>query len=247
MTKIEAATRLRQSLVAEDITYEQYCAVLHAVLGSKEITALSLPSVLMHFFDEYKKIMTDIAQHLKISKEHVVEAFKERSVFKFLAAVKFSLKAALKAVKATTALMHYGLLAIVKDLEHKGVFKHLQKGAHAVDEFLDAHPLFRKLAGPALAGLMIWIWFHMSFSGHVDSDLALTSAIDALRGHFSIYDLFASKAGIEGLVLLALGMSGMSLFDYLSESTLNFLLALFYTAAHKLKLRVPLPHWATST
>lgn len=239
---IEAANRLTVTASIEDVSYKQYCAFLSATLKeADELNAFSLPSVLTHFFSEYKKLIADISEHLKVSKTEIVAAFKERSVFKLLKALKFSVITAVKAVKATAALLHHGLMAVVHDLEKSGAFQHVQKSAKAVDDLLAKYPLLKKLAGPALAGLLIWMWFNMSFSGNFDSDMALDAVIDALKGNFSIYDLFATPSGIAGLVLLAAGLSGVSLFNYLSVSNWNFLIALFYTAAKKLHLAVKIP------
>ena len=237
--KLNAAVRLR---TPDDVSYEVYCRFVDATQrDANQLVAFGLPSILTSLWKQYKEAISKISEEFGIGVEDVVKAFKERSVFKFLKAVKFSLKTAVKAIHETVSLLHKGLAKAITELHRSGAFKHVETSAKAVDDILNKYPILKKLSGLAIAGFLIWMWLNMSFSGDAKSDFALDDVVLALAGNYSVYDLFASPVGIQGLIQLAAGVSGVSLFTYLNSNTFNFMLALFYTAAKRLKLNVKIP------
>jgi hypothetical protein len=109
----------------------------------------------------------------------------------------------------------------------------IAKGAASVDDLLNKYPILKKLSGPIIAGLLIWMWMNMSYIGDIDYDLDFTSIINALKGSFSVYDLFASPSGLMMVSLLGAGMVGISV-PWLTGSLIDLVIALVFTASKKM-------------
>lgn len=255
--KIEAATRLRQHSI-DAVTYEQYSQVI-ASLDSRNLVAFnfSMPAVLKGL----KEDIGELVDHMKsigVGIETVVEAFKEKSIFKLLKGVGFSLWKLLHAVKSVISLPGAALFHALEDLADAfGNSKLLlsMKPAERLAKFqeiLKIHPILAKVSGVVVAGLLIWMFLNQSYSGHIDKDLDLVDDIvTALKGDFDLVKLFASADGVYSIAVLLFGLAtgGMGitaygfahvqkLMKFLNEGHYSLLLALFYTAAKKLHLHV---------
>ena len=75
-----------------------------------------------------------------------------------------------------------------------------------LDAFLQKHPKLARASGLAVAGILIFIWLNMSFTGKLDADFDLTDMVKALQGNYSIADIFAGKEGYHLLMLFASGV-----------------------------------------
>ena len=103
--------------------------------------------------------------------------------------------------------------------------------AKQVDEWMKKYPILKKIGGPIIAAILVFIWMNMSFTGDWDSDFDLTPMLKAMMGEFDIAELFLSKAGIEMLGLLALGMGTTLSFPWLTgiSGTARLAVAFVYT------------------
>ena len=100
--KIEAVTRL-QSDAIRNITYEQYAQVV-ASLDPNYVAAFELPNFLKGLWTDLKEVGTLLKESAEVGWEHIIKAFKEKSVFTLMKGVGFSVAKLLKAVKAAAAI-----------------------------------------------------------------------------------------------------------------------------------------------
>ena len=217
----------------EAVTYDSY--VLALTIPDNAILSWNFPTGLINFVKDAKKVLTEIAEMGKVSFDELIEAFKSKELFQIFKAVHFSLKKLLAAVQALGGLVSKGLFAVLGEIEKTGAFQDIRKGVMKVDDLLDKYPIVKKLAGPALAGLLLWIWLNSAFTGDPELDLDLSYVIGAFAGHFTITDLFMSKEGLAMLALLVGGFTGIGVSWLAASNAINLLLALLYTGSKKAK------------
>lgn len=229
-TKPYALTLVHAS--ASTVSYEQYVMALSLPPG--DLRAWTVPGALGAFIKEAKSALEKVAEATGESISVLLEAFKSKDLFRVFKAAGFSLKKLFGATQALLAILPKGLMAVFAHLQDGKVFQALKSGAMKIDEFFDQHPVLRKVAGPALAGLLIWIWLNSAFTGDPNFDLDLASIAAALSGRFSIEELFASPSGLTCLAALGAGFTGIGV-AWLGANVANFILALLFTGAKKAK------------
>ena len=190
--------------------------------------------------DLYEKIATPLKKKFQFLVElalnmgaklvDVLKAFKAKDgfLYKIFNTVKWSLDKLGKIMSAGKKLLDKTFKAITDFVEKSPkLMKAVKKGQEIgkqVDEFLDKNPWIKKAAGVAVAGLLLWIWCNMAFTGDFDSDFDVSDAIiAAFAGKFSLVDLFLSEAGVQMLFLLAVGMAtggaaGFQWFDVMTNA-----------------------------
>lgn len=204
----------------------------------KKVKDLGMVKKLTQFIEHFRKITERIAEEVGIELKQVIEAFQTKPMLAFFKAIKFSVSMLLKPIKAFADLYKAGILKVFEELHKTGVFQRLHSGALKVDEFLDQYPIMRRLAGPAVAGLLLWMWTSANFTGSPALDMDLTAVLKAaLAGNWSAAELFTSP---EGLAALGLLITGLTLpFPsplWLSAGLpINLFIALCYTAFKHLK------------
>lgn len=233
----------KDHLLIEQITFEDYNKVLNGLFetdvlseGLKDLVTKfgsKALSSLKRIFGPLKKDLLDIASELKIGLDQIISAFKERSVFQLLKALKFNLGKLFKATQAFTTAVRGGLLRTFEEIFKSGVFNKLRNGSLKVDEFLDKYPLLKKATGLVVAGLLVYIWLNMTFIGDFDFDFDFGDILGALGGSFSLTDLFVSPSGLMLFTLLATG--GLISAPWLGATSLNLLTGILYTGYARLK------------
>lgn len=261
--KLEARARLLQ-LEASEVSYEQYSRVIASISSDPhKIQAFDfhVPSALKKLWSDLKAVGQLLAEAGSIGWESVVKAFQERSVFRLLKGVGFSLAKLLKAVKKAASIPAQALFAAFDDLADTfGSSALMQKlDPHArvakLDEVIHRHPVLTKLTGVAVAGFLIWSFLNSSSTGDADYDLDIVEAVLAsLKGDYSLADMFASKQGLKDMSILLFGLAtgGLGVTAYgagrvakllhslgsHSGDASNLLVALFYSAAKKLHMKI---------
>lgn len=219
-------------LALDGVTYEEYCAALAHITGQE--LSLSLPGPLMKWIEEAKDLFQQIADEIGASIMDLVSLFRHKDFFTLLRGVGFSLAKIVKALAKLPSLISKGLLAVMHEVSQSGIVEKIRNGAMKVDDLLKKYPVLRYLAGPALAGLLLYMWLNMSFIGDFQYDFDMGNIIDAFKGNFSLEDLFLSPSGLSTLALFAVGtFTGLSV-AWLGSSALNVLIAILYTSAVRL-------------
>jgi hypothetical protein len=204
----------------------------------QKVKDLGMVKKLTQFIEHFRKITEKIAEEVGIELRQVLEAFQTKPMLAFFKAIKFSVSLLLKPIKAFADLYKDGILKVFETLHKTGVFQKLHRGAMKVDEFLDQYPIMRRLAGPAVAGLLLWMWTSANFTGSPSLDLDLTAALKAaLAGQWSAAELFTSPEGLAALGLLVTGLTlpFPSPLWLSAGLPVNLFIALCYTAFKHLK------------
>jgi hypothetical protein len=254
MIKIDAAARLQAgnpclATVLTEADFHQLVATFgHSnVVTAHQVEALDLwqkvkdaglTKKLMSFIKDLRAMINRLVSELGLELAEVIAAFQTKPMFAFFKAIKFSLSLLIKPIHEFTKLYQAGILKIFAELHKTGALQKLNKGAVKVDELFDRYPLLRRLAGPAIAGLMLWMWLSANFTGEPGLDMDLTNMIKAaLYGHWSAAELFTSPAGLAALGLLVAGLlTPWPSPLWLNEALpFNLMVALCYTAFKHLK------------
>jgi len=247
------------------VDYETYAKVV-ASLDPQRVVAFDFP--LPSFLKKLKSDLQEVGQLLKdtakVGWSEVVKAFQDKSVFHLLKAVGFSVVKLAKAVQAAAALPINTIFNALEDLASTfGSAEALKKmqvkeRIAKLDAGIHRHPILAKLTGVAVAGLLVFMFFRASASGDVKRDFDIADAIvDSLKGHFDLAELLASKDGVRDIALLLFGVASGGLgitaygipkaaafFKFLGshgETAINILVALFYSAAKRVGLKVSMP------
>ena len=104
-----------------------------------------------------KKHVNSIAKDLNISKDHVVNAFKQPSVYDTVKHFGFSIKSMAKVTQKSISTLNVALQGTFEEMHKTKTLQKLRSGAIKVDEFLDRNPALKKITGPAWS--CGW-WFH---------------------------------------------------------------------------------------
>lgn len=215
----------------QEITYEQYCIAVDYAFGINEGLWDDIKDktvgVLTKMLDRVRNELLQIGTDFQIGMGEVLDALKNKAVFDLFKSIGWSFHKLVKAIHALTKLVHDGLLTVFKQLHKSQAFQKLRSGAIKMDELFEQYPLLAKFTGPAVAGLLFYIWLNMTFIGNMDYDMDFTHIAKALAGNFSLEQLFASP---EGLMLTTLFATGSLIsVPWLGMQTYNIALALVYT------------------
>jgi hypothetical protein len=161
-----------------------------------------------------KKIgfIKEIAEKTGNKLKDLLVLFKDSKFFEIFKTIGFSIKklgAMLKKGIDTYNSIH-GILA--EKIHAMGGVQYIKKNLHKLDEFFKEHPVLKKIGGVAVAGLLLYIWLNMSVTPLLKYSMNFEDLIMALRGNFSLAELFASPSGIIMLIYLATGIvAGVSM------------------------------------
>jgi hypothetical protein len=154
---------------------------------------------------KYYDFIKEIAETTKLGIKKIADFLKDRFVFRFFKAIRFSLTRLFDLAKS--GLKHYRYLqeAIATYVAQSRVGKWTEEKVKELDLFLQRHPKAKRIAGVAVAALLIYIWLNMSFTGDLDYDFDQSSIFAALAGSYSLTELFTGANGMKLLTLFATG------------------------------------------
>lgn len=121
----------------------------------------------------------------------LVKLFLNKVVFKFFAKIKFSMKYLFDLVKRGFKAYKQIIKAIGEYIANTKVGRWTEDKLKDLDAFLAKHPKTKRIAGLAVAGILIYIWLNMTFTGNADYDFDMGDMILALGGGFTLSTLFA--------------------------------------------------------
>jgi len=151
-----------------------------------------------------------LASYASMKLEDIVSLFKDRQVFKFFNAIRFNLNTLWKYIKAGFSAYTDLQRAIAEYVARTKIVKWTTEALHSLDEFLQKHPKIRRIGGFAVAGLLIYIWLNMSFTGDFAYDFDFSDILLAVGGKYSLGAIFGGPEGTRMLMLFATGVIGLS-------------------------------------
>jgi hypothetical protein len=188
---------------ADEREYQLYLEAIRIQENSQQLNEFvsAVPGALRKYYDFIK----DIAEVTKVNIKKIADFLKERVVFRFFKSIRFSLTRLFDLAKS--GLKYYRDLqeAIATYIAQSKVGKWTEEKVKDLDAFLQRHPKAKRIAGVAVAGLLIYIWLNMSFTGDLDYDFDQTAIFAALAGSYSLTELFTGTNGMKLLTLLATG------------------------------------------
>ena len=220
------------------ISYDLYEKLLNETFYGDQIVIEGLDAIdnavknslgkIKGVFNDLKTYIAPLAKEYNISLKDIVEGLKNVNIYNALKFFGFSIKKLLETVSKASILWNSGLKKIFDEIHKNKYIQKIHSGAMKIDDLLDKYPILKKISGPIIAGLLFYIWLNMSFIGNIETDLDLYPMIEALKGNFSLADLFS---GPSGLMMIALfGTGSIVSFPWLGHTVGNILLALIYTS-----------------
>ena len=186
---------------------------------------------------KYYNFIKKLADTTKLGIKKIADFLKERVVFRFFKAIRFSLTRLFDLAKR--GLKHYRDLqeAIATYVAQSRVGKWSEQKVRELDEFLQRHPKTKHIAGLAVAAILIYIWLNMSFTGDLDYDFDQTAIFAALAGSYSLSELFTGSNGMKLLMLFTTGkLLGVG-FPWPGPQSILFVGSLLYGLAKFAKSR----------
>ena len=166
-----------------------------------------------------------LADYASMKLEDLVSLFKDTRVFRFFNAIKFNLNTLWKYIKAGFSAYTDLQKAIAEYVAQTKIVKWTTEALHGLDSFLQNHPKIRRIGGFAVAGMLIYIWLNMSFTGNADFDFDFSDVLRAIGGSYSLGTLFGGTDGTHLLMLFATGVIGLS-FPWPGPTHVKFVAAL---------------------
>lgn len=212
-----------------ELQYEEFVSFVTEHRLDEDVSTLNefaIPGRLKKIWEFIK----GLAERISIKIIDLVKLFLDKVVFKFFAKIKFSFKYLFDLVKKGFKYYKDVIKAIGDYLAKTRVGKWTEEKLKALDKFLATHPKTKRIAGVAVAALLIYIWLNMTFTGDADFDFDMTDMITALGGSFTLSTLFAGASGMALLMLFATGALGLS-FPWPGPQHFQFIGAVVYGSA----------------
>jgi len=181
--------------------------------------------------------ITDLANMLKVKISELVKLFMNSKVYQFFNKIKWNINYVFELVKKGYKAYKQLLDTIAEFISKTKVVKWTEEKLKQLDTFLIKHPTIKHISGIVVAGLLLYIWFKMSFTGDFDSDFDINSLLLALAGKFSLSQLFSGKEGVKLLLLFATGILGVS-FPWPGHSSIKFVGALIYSLTKSIHKKI---------
>ena len=215
--------------ILHDLQYEEFCKFVKENKLDSEVVVLNelaIPGKLKKIWS----FLTELKDIVKVKIMDLAKLFMNKLVFKFFAKIKFSMKYLFDLVKKGFKAYKEVIKAIGDYLSKTKVGRWTEDKLKDLDAFLAKHPKTKRIAGMAVAGILIYIWLNMTFTGNADYDFDMGDMILALGGGFTLSTLFAGPEGMALLTLFATGVIGLS-FPWPGPQHFQFIGAVLYGSA----------------
>lgn len=218
--------------ISADFEYVAFCETVRQ-LEYRKLNEISIPSFLTKQFDFIKKLASDAS--VKVG--DLMKAFMKKDVFSFFTKIKWDVSYLFDLMKGGFGAYKDIINAISEYVSKSKVGRWTEEELKKLDSWLQTHPKVKRIGGVLVAGILIYIWFNMAFTGDVKYDFDLTDAIAALSGKFSLSQLFAGTDGTKLLMLFATGVIGLS-FPWPGPTSIKFLTTMVRSIANWAKIKL---------
>jgi hypothetical protein len=213
--------------------YQLYMEFMVQTDYGRRINEFSIPS----FLSKSVNFIKSISEQLSLKLTDLMKLFANKSIFQFFQRIKWNLDYLFKIIKDGHKAYTQIISAISEYISKTKVGKWTEDKLKDLDKWLQNHPKTRKIGGIVVAGLLIYIWFNMSFTGDLKYDFNLTDVYAALSGKFTLATLFGGAGGTQLLMLFATGLIGLS-FPWPGPTSVKFLYAMIKSFADWAKLKL---------
>lgn len=213
--------------------YQIYMEFMIQTDYGKRIDEFSVPS----FLSKSVNFIKSISEKLSVKLTDLMKLFANKAVFQFFQKIKWNLDYLFKIIKDGHKAYTQIISAISEYVSKTKVGKWTEDKLKDLDKWLQNHPKTRRIGGIVIAGLLIYIWFNMTFIGDSKYDFNLTDVYAALNGKFTLSTLFAGQDGAKLLMLFATGLIGLS-FPWPGPTSVKFLYAMIKSFADWTRLKL---------
>jgi len=214
-------------LLNEQQEYKNYLTAIHLLENNNQLNENLLNDINSNIKHKIKFIK-NIAKLSQTKFDNLLKLFKNKNIFKFFSLIKFSLKYFYKILKQGYKVYSQLEQIITSYVSNKNTIKWTNQELIKLDNFLESHPKIKNISGIAVSGLLLYIWLNMSFTPNLDYSMDFSDIFNALKGNYSISDLFISESGIQMLLYLATGkLLGLS-FPWPGSQSTHLIIATIY-------------------
>jgi hypothetical protein len=222
-------SEIKLTEILTELQYDEFVSFVNRYKLNEQyhvVNEIVIPSRLKKIWGFIKKL----GERVSLKMVDLVKLFLNKTVFKFFSKIKFSMDWLFKLVKKGFKAYKDVIKAIGEYLASTKIGKWTEDKLKDLDAFLAKHPKTKRIAGMAVAGILIYIWLNMTFTGNADYDFDMTDMILALGGGFTLSTLFAGPEGMALLTLFATGVIGLS-FPWPGPQHFQFIGAVLYGSA----------------
>ena len=226
--------RLNEWTSYDESLHKQYCKYVIDSNYGERLTEWSIGRDLKDKIDKVKEFAIEMGLKIK----DLLKLFMNKYVFKFFQIIGWSFTTLFDMLKTGYKAYQDFQKAIAEYLASQKVVEWTRKELEKLQKFLDKHPKTKKIAGIALASLLVYIWLTMTFTGDALDDFDLSAMFQALAGNYSIVDIFGSPSGVKMLLLFATGaLTGLS-FLWPGSSSVKLGIAILTTIGKYFKIKI---------
>ena len=191
----------------------------------------SIPSAIKGKIDFIKQLAKETGYKIK----DLFKVFLNKTVFKLFSLIGWSMTKLFGMIKAGYKVYQDLQKVIAEYIHSNKVVQWTVKELEKLDVFLSKHPKTKRVAGVAVAGLLIYIWLTMSFTGDALDDFDITMVFASLAGHATLSQVFGTPAGVKMLMLFVTGAVTGLTFPWGGSSLVKFSIAVVVTLAKMIK------------
>lgn len=197
-------------------------------------------SIIPGFIKNKIDFIKELATIVKSEFDDIVDIFKDTRVYKFFQLIGWNIKKLFDLVKKGFTITNKAATILSEWAERKGITKWTDEALKELDLFISTHPYLKSVTGIAVAGILAYIWFNMTFTGDPSYDFDMKDMLAALSGNFVLSDIFGGKNGFKLLMLFTTGSILSLSFPWPGPSSTQFIGAVLTSVARSVRARVTL-------
>lgn len=209
--------------INEEVVEQEYKLFVEYV-EQDIICEFSLPAVLKSKIDFIK----ELADKTMMSMIDLFKIFKNKKVFKFMSYFNWNINKLFTFVRKGFKEYHKVINILTKKIHESKAGQKWEAFVIDMETFIKSHPSLKRIGGIAVASILIYIWFNMTFTGSVEYDFNMNDMLAALAGNYSLVDIFTGEEGIKLLMFLVTGKMGLT-FPWPGATAIQFILAVVTT------------------
>lgn len=177
------------------------------------------------FLDDIKQFAQSVSKVLRMDVKDLLKLFVKGPVLKFFKKIKWSFEKIWKLLKTGWKAYQELYKAIDEYMAETRVGKWTNEKLKEMDEWLKNHPKVKRMGGPAIAAIIIYLWFQMSFTGDFEFDFDFSDVLAALSGSYALSEIFTPRF----LMAVAAGVFIGASFPWPGPQTVHFIGSILYS------------------
>jgi len=232
MKRLKSYRRLTEDLYLYEWTsqdereFKQFCEYVWKSDGGRiQLAEFSFGKEIKEKIQFIKQLAIETGFKLK----DLLTLFMEKIVFKLFQIIGWSFKSLLELMKKGFDAYKNVQLAIAEFIGNTKAIDWTKDKLIELDRFLKTYPKTKRIAGVAVAGLLVYVWLTMTFTGDMLDDFDISIIFTAFNGSYNLFDIFGTPSGIRMLMLFATGaIAGLS-FPWPGNNIIKFGIAVLIT------------------